>query len=250
MASKIARKLSPRRAVRRVARRAVIRTKRKAKTWLRGHRVKVKPARAAKTAKKAVAPKSTGTSGKKPAAPRKAAAPRAATAKPTATQRAVNRAAQRSKRSGREAKAARGVARGTVPMAAMSAYATTGPAAMQLGTISGRPNRRGIPSARRAQRRGDCPWCRGLGHAPMLTPQLRCQPCNGTGRAHPAMSRPTGRYRAVAFEAWQPDIELAHSGWCSEDPVGAQLAAAKLIASLIHRKRPAAVLRWRIEHHR
>lgn len=66
--------------------------------------------------------------------------------------------------------------------------------------------------------------------------------------AYPGMQRPTGRYRAVAFEAWQPDVELAHSHWYAEDPVAAQQAAAKLVAALVSRRRPASVLRWRIEH--
>ena len=250
MATKLGRRLSPRRAARRIVRRAVGRTKRRATAWLRGRRVKIKPARRARKAAPRTAAKTTKRSTLRKATPSsKTAAPRIAKPKPVGTQRAVDRAAQRAKRTGRETKATRAMARGTVPMSAMSAYATSGPAAMQLGTVSGRPNRRGIPSARRARNRGDCPWCRGLGRAPFLTPDLRCQPCNGTGRAHPGMARPTGRYRAVAFETWQPDVELAHSHWYAEDPVAAQQAAAKLIAALVSRKRPASVLRWRIEHH-
>lgn len=249
MATKLTRRLSPRRAARRLVRRAATRSTRKAKTWWRGRRVKVKPERRTRKSTPRTAAKATKRSAPRGAAATgRNAAPRAAKPKPAATQRAVDRAAQRSQRTGRQTKAVRGVARGTVPMAAMSAYSTSGPAAMQLGTISGRPNQRGIPSARGAQRRGDCPWCRGLGHAPFLSPDLRCQPCNGTGRAYPGMQRPTGRYRAVAFEAWQPDVELAHSHWYAEDPVAAQQAAAKLVAALVSRRRPASVLRWRIEH--
>lgn len=249
---RIRRKLSPRRAARRLARRAVGRTTRRAKSWWRGRRIKVKPERrrrirktAPRTATKEAAKATAARGGRSTG---RTAAPRTLRPKPATTQRAVDRAAQRSQRTGRDAKAARAVARGTVPMSAMSAYSTSGPAAMQLGTVSGRPNRRGIPSARRARNRGDCPWCRGLARAPFLSPDLRCQPCNGTGRAHPGMMRPTGRYRAVAFEAWQPDVELAHSHWFTEDPVAAQQAAARLIAALVSRRRPASVLRWRIEH--